>query len=137
MTTKKLLYFLPAVLYYLLIFILSSHSYDIPLPGHGFDKVAHFVEFSLLGFFLSLGYFNTLSFPLAAKSALVFLTGLPLGILDELHQRFVPGRTSALADVLADAGGIIAGILVYLYLAKRKKGRRSAGKPKESFSARS
>jgi VanZ family protein len=127
MTMRKLRYFLPAVFYYILIFILSSQAYDIPLPGRGFDKIAHFIEFSLLGFFLSLGYFNTLSYPLVVKSALVFLTGLPLGFLDELHQRFVPGRTSALADVLADGAGIIAGILIYLWLARRKKRSPESG----------
>jgi VanZ family protein len=121
MTMKKGLYFIPAVLYYLLIFIVSSQNIDIPLPGHGFDKVAHFIEFSFLGLFLSLGYFNAFPSSPAIKASLVFLTGLPLGILDELHQRFVPGRTSAASDVMADAAGIIAGILAYLYFAKRKK----------------
>jgi len=118
---KKASYFIPAVLYYLLIFIVSSQNYDSPLLGHGLDKAAHFVEFSLLGFFLSLGYFNTFSFPPGIKAFLVFITGLPLGILDELHQNFVPGRTSAASDVMADAAGIIAGVLVYLFFAKMKK----------------
>jgi len=118
---KKARYFVPAMLCYLLIFILSSLSFDIDLPGRGLDKLAHFVEFSVLGFFLSLGYFNAFSFPGIVKSVLVFLTGLPLGILDELHQLFVPRRTGALKDVMADAAGILAGILIYLYLAGRKK----------------
>lgn len=118
---KKVRYFIPAILYYLLIFILSSQAFDIDLPGRGLDKVGHFIEFSLLGFFLSLGYFNAFSSPCVVKSVLVFLTGLPLGILDELHQLFVPRRTSGLGDIIADAAGILAGILVYLYLAKRKK----------------
>lgn len=124
---KKARYFIPAILYYLLIFIVSSQNIDIPLPGHGFDKVAHFIEFSFLGLFLSLGYFNALSTSSASKAFIVFFTGLPLGILDELHQRFVPGRTSAASDVMADAAGIIAGILVYFYFAKRKKRRPDNG----------
>lgn len=133
MTTKKASYFVPAFLYYVLIFILSSQSFNNHLPGQGFDELAHFLEFSLLGFFLSFGYFNAFSLTPAVKSVLVLLTGLPLGILDELHQRFVPGRTSALTDILADGAGIIAGILVYLYLAKRKSDRRRTERPKESF----
>ncbi len=121
---KKVRYFIPAILFYLLIFILSSHDYAIPVPGHGFDKVAHFIEFSLLGFFLSVGYFNAFRFSAAVKSVLVFLTGLPLGILDEMHQLFVPGRTSAIGDAVADAAGIIWGILVYLYIARRRRGAK-------------
>lgn len=118
---KKVRYFVPALLFYFLIFILSSQHFDFALPAHGLDKVAHFIEFSCLGFLLSLGYFNTFSFSSGIKAVLVFFTGLPLGFLDELHQLFVPGRTSALDDVVADAAGIIAGILAYMYLAKRKR----------------
>jgi len=124
---KKARYFVPAIVYYALIFILSSQNFDVALPGRGLDKVAHFIEFSLLGFFLSLGYFNAFSFPSGIKAFLVFFTGLPLGILDELHQHFVAGRTSALTDVLADGAGIIAGILVYLYLADRKRRKPETG----------
>jgi VanZ family protein len=118
---RKARYFVPAILFYLLIFFLSSQNGTLRLPGPALDKIAHLIEFSLLGFLLSLGYFKTFSFPPAIKSVLVFLTGLPLGILDEWHQLFVPGRTSAKADVIADAAGIIAGILIYLYLTRRKK----------------
>jgi len=118
---KKVRYFVPAILYYLLIFALSSQHIDVNLPGHGLDKAAHLIEFGVLGLFLSLGYFNVLSSSAAVKAILVFITGLPLGLLDELHQHFVPGRTSALDDVAADAAGIIAGILVYLYWEKRRK----------------
>lgn len=118
---KKLRYFVPAILFYLLIFFLSSQNGDIDLPGRGLDKVAHLIEFSLLGFFLSLGYFKTFAFPPAIKSVLVFFTGLSLGVLDELHQLFVPGRKSEIEDVMADAAGIVCGILVYRYLGKRKR----------------
>jgi len=124
---KKALYFVPAILFYLLIFVLSSHNYDIDLPGQGLDKVAHFIEFSFLGFFLSLGYFKAFHFSASIKSILVFVTGLPLGVLDELHQLFVPGRTSAIEDVVADAAGIGFGILLYWHLAKRKGRARENG----------
>jgi len=121
---KKVPYFIPAILYYLLIFALSSQNFDLDLPGRGFDKVAHFIEFSLLGFFLSVGFFNAFRFSAAVKAVLVFLTGLPLGILDEFHQLYVPGRTSAIGDAVADAAGIVWGILVYLYLAGRRRRAR-------------
>ncbi len=124
---KRARYFIPAVLFYLLIFALSSRNFDIDLPGRGLDKVAHFVEFSFLGFFLSVGYFNAFRFSAAVKSALVFLTGLPLAILDEFHQLFVPGRTGAMGDVIADSAGIVWGIIVYISLSKRKGRSRKAG----------
>jgi VanZ family protein len=118
---RKIRYFIPAILFYLLIFFLSSQNGDIDLPGHVLDKIAHVIEFSLLGFFLCLGYFKTFAFPSAIKSLLVFFTGLPLGILDEWHQLFVSGRTGAVEDIMADAAGIVCGILMYRYLDKRKR----------------
>ena len=118
---KRVRYFVPAVLLYLLIFILSSQDIDFDLPGHGLDKVAHFFEFALQGFLLSLGFFNALTLSPGMKSILAFVTGLSMGILDEYHQLFVPHRRSDIRDVLADAAGVICGILVYRYLAKRKK----------------
>jgi VanZ family protein len=118
---KKARYFVPAILFYLLIFILSSQDLDIDLPGHGLDKVAHFFEFALQGFLLSLGFFNALSLSPNVKSILAFLTGLSMGILDEFHQLFVPFRTSDLHDALADAAGVVFGILVFRYLLERKK----------------
>jgi VanZ family protein len=121
MTMKKARYFVPAILFYLLIFILSSQDLGIDLPGHGLDKVAHFFEFALQGFLLSLGFFNAFSLSPGLKSTFALLTGLFMGILDEFHQLFVPHRTSDIRDALADAAGIVAGILVYRYLAGRKK----------------
>jgi len=118
---KKLRYFIPAILFYLLIFFLSSQDLNIDLPAHGLDKVAHFFEFALQGFLLSVGFFNAFSLSPAVKSTLALLTGLSMGILDEFHQLFVPQRTSDIRDALADAAGIVAGILVYRYLAGRKK----------------
>jgi hypothetical protein len=52
---RKVRFFIPAILLYLLIFFLSSQNGDIDLPGHWLDKIVHVIEFSLLGFFLSLG----------------------------------------------------------------------------------
>lgn len=121
---KKARFFIPAFIFYLLIFLLSSQDLGVPLPGRGFDKVAHFAEFSLLGFLLSVGYFNAFRFSPAAKTVLVLLTGLPLGVLDEIHQLFVPGRSSDVRDAVADSAGIICGILVYLFLARRRRRAR-------------
>jgi VanZ family protein len=47
--------------------------------------------------------------------------GILLGILDEIHQYFVPSRYSDILDGLADAAGIGLGILVYCYFDQKKK----------------
>jgi VanZ family protein len=118
---KKWTYFLPATIFYLLIFLLSSRDIQIDFGSGSLDKVAHILEFGLLGYLLAIGFFNAFALPTFLKSALTFGSGLILGIFDEVHQLSVPGRSGDLKDILADAAGLILGILVFRYLAGRRK----------------
>ena len=70
----------------------------------GCDKVAHFIEYSVLG--ITLRYWSG-----RTKKHLV-PGGLCFAALDELHQRYVPGREASLWDFLADASGLIFGFLI-------------------------
>jgi VanZ family protein len=47
------------------------------------------------------------------------------GVSDEIHQAFVPGRSSDVLDWMADT----AGTLVALYLFRRLRARRAAATP--------
>ena len=40
------------------------------------------------------------------------------GIIDEVHQLFIPGRMAEILDWLADVGGALIGILLVLVLVK-------------------
>ncbi|MFZ2055426.1 MAG: VanZ family protein [Candidatus Aminicenantales bacterium] len=121
---KKLTYFLPAILFYLLIFLLSSQDLDIDFKINHLDKVIHIFEFGLLGFLLAIGFFNALSFASWTKSVLTFGSGLLLSVADEVHQLFVPRRRSGFKDIVADAAGLVFGILVFRYLVARRKPAR-------------
>jgi VanZ family protein len=107
---KKLLYFLPAILFYLLIFSLSSADLGIRIRAYHFDKIAHVIEFGIMALLLSFGFFNVLKASLTIKILVAFSTGLALGILDEFHQYYVPGRHRDALDALADAVGIAGSI---------------------------
>jgi VanZ family protein len=73
------------------------------------DKVAH------LGLYLVLG--GTLAWAgwkgrgRAVSPWILLLLGVAYGALDEVHQRFVPGRDSSLGDLLADSAGVLLGFL--------------------------
>jgi VanZ family protein len=118
---KKYLAFFPAALYYALVFYLSSKPLKAGLPIPSFDKWAHVFEFTLLGLLLSFGFFKTFKMSLRIKVLLTLAIGILLGILDEIHQYFVPGRHSDILDALADVVGIGLGILVYCYFDQKKK----------------
>ena len=77
------------------------------------DKGIHFVEYAVLG--LLVGFATRRSWPGAGALrtqllALVICAGW--GVLDELHQAFVPGRASDLRDGVADILGASVGLFV-------------------------
>lgn len=116
---RKLLYFLPAAVYYGLIFYLSQRSYDFEVSVPHFDKGAHFLEFALLAILLFFGYFKSFETDMKMKAFLAFITATLLAIGDEIHQYFIPGRESDILDVIADAGGIIFGLFLFWYFSRR------------------
>lgn len=120
---KKIFFFVPAILYYTLIFILSSLQVkgEVSLPF--FDKGLHLVEFAILGFLLSLGFFLGFGFSVRVKSVFILTSGILLGCLDELHQYFVPERSFEVLDMVADSIGIFVGLIVFFYLSRTHRGR--------------
>jgi VanZ family protein len=117
--TRILLAWTPAVFYTLLIWWLSSQVLDVAFMNRVpfADKGVHFVEYGALTFFIAFAHLytwpaRTVAGPLVAAA---FTTAL--GLLDELHQGFVPGRFSDIYDLLADGLGAL--IVALLFLAGR------------------
>jgi VanZ family protein len=122
---KKALPFLPAAFYYGLIFLLSSRRLELDVSLPHFDKLAHGAAYGLLGFLLAFGFFGLPRLSLKIKWGGVILSGIGLGILDEVHQIFVPGRTPDLLDAAADALGIALGLLLFRLISAKKRPRQS------------
>jgi VanZ family protein len=118
---KKWAFFLPAVAFYLAIFLLSSSHIDIDIDIGHLDKAGHCLEFGLMGFLLAFGFFNAFSTKPLAKFAFTFGAGLILAVLDEFHQSYVPFRTSDFMDILADAAGLVLGIWAFRFVAAWRK----------------
>jgi len=105
---------LPSIAYMALIWALSSQSQQISMPSLPWsDKVAHFVEYAILGGLYAHAVLRTwpqLS-PLRALAIAAVLTSA-WGYIDEIHQAFVPGRNSDVRDWVADTLGAIAGVTI-------------------------
>jgi len=123
-TWKQLVHFLPAALYCALIFFLSSGPISLHLKFFYWDKGWHWLEFSILGFLLAYGFFRVLENRPPLSIYLTFMTGALIGLSDEVHQLFVPGRNCDWKDWLADLSGILAGLIVYLVLDRKLKSRK-------------
>ena len=110
---RRVLSWLPVVAYTGLIWWLSSQTIDIPLDRVPFrDKGVHFLEYGALA--LMMTYAVRVSWPDARYGLIAawWLT-VSLGLTDEFHQAYVPGRSADVYDLVADACGAFAAIALY------------------------
>jgi len=114
---------LPALLIAIVIWILSSQR-TLPQPKGilGWDKLQHLAAFAVLA--AATGLWITPAFwkrrPVLSLS-LVALIGSAYGVVDELHQYYVPGRFSSSWDWLADTLGALLGAVAVLLFMRRLK----------------
>jgi VanZ family protein len=107
------------VLWAVAIFLVSSiPKIDTTITRlEGCDKVAHFVEYFILGW--ALRYWSRGGSP-------GFLGGgIAFAAFDEFHQQYVPGREMSLWDFVADAAGVAVGFLITGAIYKRRARRRT------------
>jgi len=104
---------LPALGYIALIFTVSSiHGDMIPTPFQHVDKFEHLLEYALLGLLLGRAIRLTwVGRPGTAAAALTVAAGAVVGMMDELYQRGVPGRTCDPYDWLMDVAAVSAAVL--------------------------
>jgi len=106
---------MPLVLWMALIFALSSQPVLVTIGDETdeklFYKTAHMLAFAMLAWL----WWRALA-PQRQSGWSILLTAFALttlyGVSDEIHQLFVPGRHSRLADIFFDAGGALAMILL-------------------------
>jgi VanZ family protein len=126
--TRRALAVAAVGLYWLLLFTLThlpGRPGPLPLGHHisHLDKIGHVAAFTLLGLLscAALSLFGKLSGHMLISVAI----GLTIYAgLDEYTQSWVPGRTADPLDWLADVAGIVAGILLFVWI--RRVLRRSA-----------
>ena len=72
------------------------------------DKISHFIEYGIFALLFLLMVKQENRITNHRKSFLAVLTfGLLLAIVDELHQLFIPGRSTDALDIVADSFGIV------------------------------
>ena len=109
---KKIILRLPALITMGISWYLSSGTLEtLQLPSVS-DKLIHLVCFAGLGFFWTWWFKQEAWIQKPLKHILlVTLIVAAYGIVDEIHQYFVPGRYASALDWLADvAGGFLGGI---------------------------
>ena len=76
-------------------------------------KLAHMSEYGLLALLLvwHLSYYEALKNQYLRRLLLALCIAVLYAATDELHQRFVPGRSGQISDVCIDGAGALLGIL--------------------------
>ncbi len=96
------------------------------LPGSSsggniwFSRIYHFVVFFLFSFF----FFVTIKGNKEMKIKhilVVIIISIVHGIIDEVHQLFVPLRCFSIKDILTDTLGSFSSIIIYLHTNKKSK----------------
>jgi VanZ family protein len=100
------------------IWFLSSQP-ALPRPKGllGFDKFQHFIAYFTLGAAIALWFSREKWRRGLRLPVLVTALGSVYGLIDELHQYFVPGRNCNIGDWLFDTlGALVAVAAVKLFL---------------------
>ena len=119
-------YWLPVLLYVALMFAASSvPGRDIPTLFPGSDKLEHVAEYSLFGLLLGRAFRFTVGGERGKLWSLsTVLLGGFVGGMDELYQRFTPGRSSDIRDWVVDVGAVTLAVLFTQYVRLHPIGRR-------------
>ena len=128
--SRRMVLWLPPLLYAALIFHFSSQSDPLPtIRVAVWDKLLHAAEFALLALLLCRALRGE-GRTWGAALALALLLTSGYGATDEWHQGYVPRRDSTVYDWEADTVGAAAGILLarlFLPLGDDLKRRPSLG----------
>ena len=102
-------WYLPPAVWALLL-LAAGRLPDVPAvaPGLPLDKLAHLLLYGVLGLLAGRAWRRAGERP---HWAVVLLLAAAVGAVDELHQASVSGRSSELADLVADGIGVTVGFV--------------------------
>lgn len=105
---SKFRHWIPAIFYMAFIFYLSSRPAPEELrlfPIIAKLKLVHMIEYGMLFLLFRYALLRTSKYNWFEIFALAISMTVLFGLIDELHQVFVPSRTASLVDVVADGAG--------------------------------
>ena len=108
----KPIYWLPPIAWMILLFVLSSLSFESYTPNiENEDKLFHAGLFGMLSILLFLALHYERGLPVMKAASLAVLVTAAYGAFDEFHQSFTAGRMLDVRDWFADLAG---GLFVFL-----------------------
>jgi VanZ family protein len=103
-----------------LLFTAADKAGEIPLLPYLPDKLVHFCYYGVMAILLAHG--------LGRRWMWIPLAAVPIvGVLDEWHQFYTPGRDASVYDWAADASRTIVAVYGYRWWIRRSEGRGTVG----------
>ena len=109
-----------------ILFVTSIPGHYVPHELSPYDKAAHFAMYGFFAVLLTREIVQVTGRWRAAIMALAI--AVTFGAADELHQRFIPGRSSELADWRADSVGAAGGALLFALYSRFRRSRTTPTK---------
>ena len=81
-------------------------------------KLAHFSIYTLVGFLLMLLFVTFNQLTNKKRAIISTIIGIIYASSDEIHQKFIAGRSAQITDVYIDTLGVILGILLVVFIIK-------------------
>jgi VanZ family protein len=116
----------PVVVYAVVIFIASSIGQPPSLPQIVTDKALHGGLYAGFGLVVLRALARRWERVTLLTMLGAIVVAILYGISDEFHQSFVPGRTSDVADVVADGTGATVAVGIAWLVARFGRGGASA-----------
>ena len=111
---RAIFIYIPLAIYWSMLFLATSFPVDsIPSVGIS-DKIEHFAAYAVLAFLLYMTLAAQEKVKVLAEKAFffTFIIVTFYGIVDELHQTLIPGRSCEFYDFVADFWGMLIGLLL-------------------------
>lgn len=117
---RNSLVYLPLAFYWTVLFALTSLPSSKAPDFTVSDKIQHYGAYAVLAFLLSMALFIQEKFKLAKDRFVTFsvIIATVYGLLDEIHQIFVPGRSADPFDLFADFIGALTGGVTFYFVNK-------------------
>ena len=140
MPKKRIIKWVILIIWMIIIFLFSNQAYsgdtthsilenvlpsilNIDILNFIIRKSAHFIEYFILTL-LTISLLKEYSLTERIILLLSLIICFTYACTDEIHQAFIPGRTSLFKDVLIDtSGGLISLILYYIFNKYKKISR--------------
>ncbi len=88
------------------------------------DYLIHFCEYGFMAIMTYLAFADRLFRINNSKWILLTAALIAFALMDELHQKFIPGRTYNIRDFISNVTGIIAALLLCIYIFNKINRRR-------------